>query len=80
MERCMVATKAAGRITRFPGGFWCPGETFDRGNAFGATTIRALVDRKLLDYSSFKERHGMTGRFPVEAVPPPTPLHPRPAV
>jgi hypothetical protein len=56
-----------GKVVRYPGGRWIAGNKI-----FGSSTINALVIRKLLEYTVWKE--GRRGTFPVEAalLQPPT--------
>lgn len=57
-----------GTIARFPGGYWAhPSWTYNNGPWWGATTVEALVKRKVAAYT--KHQQGRNGHeFPIEAV------------
>ena len=68
MSAALKAIKAnGGKILRYPGGYW-----YADGRYFGSSTIHALVIRKVIEYSVWKD--GRRGTFPVEAalLQPPT--------
>lgn len=52
-----------GYVRRYPGGFW---RCHDYDSSLATPTIEALVKRKLLEYSDWKD--GRNGRFPVAAI------------
>lgn len=60
-----IATANGGKLTRYPGGFWCrSGLNTHEHPWFGTTTIQALVSRGVFAYSQWFE--GGRSRFPVE--------------
>jgi hypothetical protein len=60
-----VAKENGGKLTRYPGGFWCrPGLATHGHPWFGTTTIQALVSRGVCVYSQWF--NGTRARFPVE--------------
>ena len=60
------AEKFDNKISRYPGGFWAregwQGSRIE--HYFGVTTIQALVDRGVAEYTKWED--GRSGRFPVE--------------
>lgn len=51
---------------RHPGGFWGSEKFYEHyGVWFGTSTIRALTERGVAEYSEWKE--GRDGRFPIQA-------------
>ena len=63
-EALFFVEKHAGRIRRYPGGFWTNPEKYEQPT-FGTKTIEALVTRGYLFYSEWKQ--GRRGIFPIEA-------------
>lgn len=57
------------KITRHPGGFWA-GPEFRRQAGkewFGTSTVQALVNRGLMEYSEWRGYKGRPGQYPIEA-------------
>lgn len=65
-DAIIYAQKFDNKIVRYPGGFWAREnwEGSRKEHSFGTTTIQALVDRGLAQYTKHEE--GRNGRFPVE--------------
>lgn len=65
LDAVSYAKKFDNKIVRYPGGFWArenwAGER--REHYFGTTTIQALVDRGLAEYTKWQDGRS---RFPVE--------------
>ena len=60
-----IAKENGGKLSRYPGGFWCrPGLKSYERPWFGTTTIQALVSRGVFTYSQWF--NGTHSRFPVE--------------
>lgn len=73
MADAKAAMMEAGSLERLPGGFWAaPGCPRHPHNGYpivswGASTIKALVDRGVAQYANFKE--GRNFRFPINVIP-----------
>lgn len=66
MMRCLDFMKSSGgKIHRHAGGYWTCGNLISFENSFGSTTVQALVDRSLVQFT--EHRDGRYGRFPITA-------------
>lgn len=57
------ARKHGNKIVRYPGGFWARTGWDSQAPWFGTSTINALVDRGVAEFTEWKEGRS---RFPVE--------------
>lgn len=67
MQQAMLYTLAnGGKLCRYRGGFWAK-ENWRKGQYpwFGASTVKALVSRRLMSYTEWRD--GRKGPFPVAA-------------
>lgn len=74
MEKCLESIQNHGKLIRFKGGFWCNEDvemqTF-QGHTFPVSyynwgTIKALLDRDLIEATVHKEGYKGRGKYAVE--------------
>jgi len=65
MRRCIKYLQSAGKLVRYPGGYWAA-EHWDRWKTpwYGTPTVQALVTRGLAGYTEWKQGRN-TQPFPV---------------
>jgi len=65
MKRCVKYMQKAGKLVRYPGGYWAA-EHWERWTTpwYGTSTVEALVRRGEAVYIQWKD--GKHGKFPVE--------------
>jgi hypothetical protein len=71
MKRCLKHMAASnGRLIRYAGGYWAS-QAWERWKApwFGASTIEALINRGLAEYTRWKPSTRYPGgKFPIEVM------------